>query len=58
MKSDDLAIEHELDPATMMRTGRTRRAQFQRTLRWQAVPPSERGDMPFTSPAQDGGSHG
>lgn len=45
-----IPIEHELD-ATMTRTGRTRRWQFLRTMRWQAVPPSQRGDMPF-APSQ------
>lgn len=44
-----IPIEHELD-ANKERTGRTRRAQFLRTMRWQAVPPSQRGDMPFTPP--------
>jgi hypothetical protein len=39
-------IEYELD-ATMTRTGRTRRTQFQRTIRRQAVPPSQRVALVF-----------
>ena len=42
-------VEHELDPMTKERTGRTRASQWvRRTLRFQAVPPSQRGDAPFT----------
>jgi len=41
-----MPIAHELD-ANMARTGRTRRTQFERTMRWQAVPPSQRVAMPF-----------
>lgn len=44
-------IEYELDPATFERTGRTRQTQWaRRTLRREAVPPSERGDAPFVWP--------
>lgn len=38
--------EHELD-ANMQRTGRSRRTQFVRTMRYQAVPPSQRTTMPW-----------
>jgi hypothetical protein len=37
-------LEHELDEQGQ-RTGRTRRAQFHRTMRYQAVPPSQRQTM-------------
>jgi hypothetical protein len=40
-------MEHELDPVTLLRTGRTRRAQFRRTMRYLAVPPRARGDVGF-----------
>lgn len=43
--------EHELDPVTKERTGRTRRSQWvTQTIRRNAVPPSKRGDAPFTAP--------
>lgn len=38
--------EYELD-ANGEPTGRSRRAQFRRTMRYQAVPPSQREAMPF-----------
>jgi len=41
------AIEYELDDDGR-RTGRCRRSQFHRTMRWQAVTPSQRGDAEFT----------
>jgi hypothetical protein len=48
MNVRSLAIEYELDPVTLERTGRTRRTQFRRTMRYQAVPPSARGAQDFT----------
>lgn len=52
-----LPVEHELD-ATMTRSGRTRRAQFTPTMRYQAVPPSEREAMPFEGPHRVSGDEG
>jgi hypothetical protein len=48
--SPAMTREHELDPVTHERTGRTRTSQWVRqTLRLHAVPPSERGDAPFVA---------
>jgi hypothetical protein len=42
-------VEHELD-ASMTRTGRVRRQQFERTMRCQAIPPSKRIAVEFVRP--------
>lgn len=45
-----MTTEHELTAIDGERTGCVRRSQWiRRTMRYQAVPPSERGDAPFTS---------
>jgi hypothetical protein len=51
---DMMSPEHELD-AEGRRTGRTRATQFQRTLRYQAIPPSKRLTMPWTTQAKKEG---
>jgi hypothetical protein len=43
--------EYELDE-NMQRTGRWRRTQFTRTMRWQAMPPSKRTTMPWSGHVQ------
>jgi hypothetical protein len=45
-------LEHELDATTKEPTGRTRWAQFKRTMRWQAVPPSRVNVATWSSRSQ------
>jgi hypothetical protein len=50
------ALEYELD-ADGQRTGRTRTSQWVRqTMRYQAVPPSERGDAGFVDGKEKSGA--